>query len=146
MTNWCTYKSVENKPLGFALKIDHSPHPYLTARAITPETASHFGIGFFSGRGSMHDRIVFPICNIAGELVAYAGRAIDVSKKKFSHRTSKESFLRSMVMRWGSGRQMRLQFDSRVARLFASLPCRTANNPTNFPRRSSRPFSANSDE
>jgi hypothetical protein len=48
VTNIFTGQSVENKPLGFALKIDHSPHPYLTARGITPETASHFVVGFSS--------------------------------------------------------------------------------------------------
>jgi DNA primase len=73
----------ENKPLGFALKIDHSPHPYLTDRGITPETASYFGVGCFSGRGSMHNRIVIPIHNERGELVAYAGRSIDNTEPKY---------------------------------------------------------------
>jgi DNA primase len=74
---------VENKPLGFALKsIDHS-HPYLTARGITRETAAHFGVGFFSGRGSMAGRVVIPIRNRGGELVAYAGRAIDNTEPKY---------------------------------------------------------------
>jgi DNA primase len=81
--NICTGESVENKPLGFVLKIDHSPHPYLTARSITPETALHFGVGYFYGRGSMHNRIVIPIHNRAGELVAYAGRAIDETEPKY---------------------------------------------------------------
>jgi DNA primase len=75
--------STENKPLGFALRhIDHS-HPYLTARGITPEIAAHFGIGFFGGKGSMHGRVVIPIHNRAGELVAYAGRSIDESEPKY---------------------------------------------------------------
>jgi DNA primase len=75
--------STENKPLGFALRhIDHS-HPYLTARGITPEIAAHFGSGFFGGKGSMHGRIVIPIHNRAGELVAYAGRSIDESEPKY---------------------------------------------------------------
>lgn len=72
-----------NKPLGFVLKgIDHD-HPYLAARGITPETAAHFDVGFFSGKGSMHSRIVIPISNKDGELVAYAGRAIDASEPKY---------------------------------------------------------------
>lgn len=62
-----------NKPLTFTLKtIDHT-HPYLESRGVTPEVAEQFGIGFFSGRGSMSDRIVIPIHNEHGELVAYAG-------------------------------------------------------------------------
>jgi DNA primase len=72
-----------NKPLGFRLKgIDYS-HPYLAERGIDPETAEYFGVGFFSGKGSMSGRIVIPIENEAGELVAYAGRAIDGSEPKY---------------------------------------------------------------
>jgi DNA primase len=57
--------------------------PYLTARSITPETAAHFRVGFFAGRGSMAGRVVIPIHNQAGELVAYAGRAIDDTEPKY---------------------------------------------------------------
>jgi DNA primase len=72
-----------NKPLAFRLKgIDHH-HPYLAQRGIDPETAEYFGAGFFSGKGSMSWRIVIPIENEAGELVAYAGRSIDGSEPKY---------------------------------------------------------------
>ena len=72
-----------NKPLGFRLKgIDHR-HPYLADRDVDPETAEYFGIGFFSGKGSMSGRIVIPIENERGELVAYAGRSIDGSEPKY---------------------------------------------------------------
>jgi DNA primase len=72
-----------NKPLGFRLKdIDHG-HPYLAGRGIEPETAEYFGVGFFSGKGTMSGRIVIPIENERGELVAYAGRAIDGSEPKY---------------------------------------------------------------
>lgn len=66
-----------NQPLGFELKSIDSSHPYLRKRGIKPETAKHFGIGYFHGRGSMEDRLVIPIHNEVGELVAYAGRAVD---------------------------------------------------------------------
>jgi hypothetical protein len=56
---------LENKPLTFVLRnVDHS-HPYGTARSIPPEIASHFGVGVFSGRGSMSGRVVIPIHNKA---------------------------------------------------------------------------------
>ena len=72
-----------NKPLSFALqKIDHS-HPYLRERGITEATAEKFGIGFFPGKGSMQNRIVIPIHNAKGELVAYAGRSIDGSEPRY---------------------------------------------------------------
>jgi DNA primase len=72
-----------NKVLGFELRgIDHG-HAYLTGRGITRETAEHFGVGFFSGKGSMAGRVVFPIHNERGELVAYAGRAIDGSDPRY---------------------------------------------------------------
>ena len=63
-----------NKPLSFTLQnIDYS-HPYIRDRWIREETAREFGVGFFPGRGSMRDRVVIPISNERGELVAYAGR------------------------------------------------------------------------
>ena len=50
---------------------------------MTEEIARTFGIGYFSGRGTMKDRIVFEIGNQQGELVAYAGRAIDDSEPRY---------------------------------------------------------------
>ncbi|HVB33749.1 MAG TPA: toprim domain-containing protein [Patescibacteria group bacterium] len=71
-----------NKPLGFTLQ-GISYHPYLESRGISEETAKHFGVGFFPGKGSMAGRIVIPIHNEHGELVAYAGRSIDGSEPKY---------------------------------------------------------------
>ncbi len=74
---------VLNRPLTFTLQnIDHH-HPYLTERGLTNETSEKFGFGFFSGKGTMHDRIVIPIHNMMGELVAYAGRVIDESEPRY---------------------------------------------------------------
>src|ERR1035441_7631183 len=72
-----------NKPLPFTLKgIDYS-HPYLGERGITEETAKHFGIGFFPGKGCMQGRIVIPIHSEEGILVAYAGRVLAQSEPKY---------------------------------------------------------------
>ena len=72
-----------NKPLKFQLKgVDHE-HAYLKERGITAETAQAFGVGYFGGKGSMHGRVVIPIHNERGELVAYAGRAIDGSEPRY---------------------------------------------------------------
>lgn len=67
----------ENKPLSFALKGVDNSHPWLEARGISRETASLFGVGFFGGKGLMSGRVVIPIHNALGEIVAYAGRALD---------------------------------------------------------------------
>lgn len=72
-----------NKPLGFRLQGIDYRHPYLAGRGIDPETAEYFGVGFFPGKGTMHGRIVIPIDNERGELVAYAGRSIDSSEPKY---------------------------------------------------------------
>ena len=61
-----------NRPLGFALKLDPG-HSYLVERNIPPSIVERFGLGFCS-RGTMAGRICIPIRNVAGELVAYAGR------------------------------------------------------------------------
>jgi len=63
-----------NKPLPFALKNLNLGHPYLLSR-VAPATIKTFGLGFFTGKGSMAGRVVIPIHNATGELVAYAGRS-----------------------------------------------------------------------
>ncbi len=73
----------ENRPLSFALRrLDHS-HPYLTERGLDAETIQHFGIGYNRGSGSMADRIVIPIQDENGFLVAYAGRSVDQAEPKY---------------------------------------------------------------
>ncbi len=72
-----------NKPLSFQLKGIDPTHAYLANRGITEETAAHFGCGFFPGKGSMLGRVVIPVHNQSGELVAYAGRSIDGSEPKY---------------------------------------------------------------
>ena len=76
-------ESDSNKPLIFTLKDVDCAHRYLTERGLTEDIAQAFGVGFFAGKGSMHDRIVIPIQNPAGELVAYAGRSIDRSEPRY---------------------------------------------------------------
>lgn len=66
-----------NVPLPFTLRGIDPAHLYLAERGLSRETAEHFGVGFFPGKGSMAGRVVIPINNAAGELVAYAGRALD---------------------------------------------------------------------
>lgn len=72
-----------NKPLGFVLKRIDPSHPYLASRGISRQTAETFGVGFFPGKGSMTGRVVIPIHNANGELVAYTGRAVDDSEPKY---------------------------------------------------------------
>ena len=72
-----------NRPLHFALTgVNHS-HPYLAQRGVDPATAFEFGIGFYSRPGLMSGRIVIPIHNGKGEVVAYAGRAVDRQLPKY---------------------------------------------------------------
>ena len=62
-----------NKPLGFTLQNLDTDHAYLAERGLTPETVTEFGLGYCA-KGSMSGRIVIPIHNAKGELVAYGGR------------------------------------------------------------------------
>jgi DNA primase len=76
-------EQLANKPLSFQLGGVDPEHAYLKGRGIAAETARAFGVGFFAGKGSMHGRVVIPIHNERGELVAYAGRAIDDSEPRY---------------------------------------------------------------
>jgi DNA primase len=71
-------KEVEvNPPLRFRLQGVNPCHPYLAERGITSATARQFGAGLFGGPGLMSGRIVFPIHNELGRIVAYGGRSLD---------------------------------------------------------------------
>lgn len=64
-------KEARNLPLRFALTgVDHS-HPYLRQCGIDFATALEFGVGFYNRGGRLSGRIVIPIRNQAGEIVAY---------------------------------------------------------------------------
>jgi DNA primase len=66
--------SVPNPPLTFELKVD-SKHAYLAERGLSPETVETFGLGYcVSDTSIMRQRMVIPIHNESGDLVAYAGR------------------------------------------------------------------------
>jgi DNA primase len=73
----------ENRPLSFTLSnIDHR-HPYVLSRGLSEEIAGYFGVGYYCGNGFLHGRVVIPIHNEHGELVAYSGRAIDQTEPKY---------------------------------------------------------------
>ena len=62
-----------NKPLGFALQNLDTAHPYLAERGLSEKAIAEFGLGYCQ-KGSMAGRVVIPIHNAEGQLVAYAGR------------------------------------------------------------------------
>ena len=72
-----------NRPLCFALSGVEPNHAYLAQRGIHPATAAEFGVGFYPGPGLLSERIVIPIRNRHGQLVAYAGRALDNRPPKY---------------------------------------------------------------
>lgn len=83
--NWELVREKEgrNLPLRFALTgVDHG-HPYLRQRGIDFAAAVEFGVGFYNRGGLLSGRIVIPIRNQAGEIVAYAGRAVDGKPPKY---------------------------------------------------------------
>lgn len=79
-----------NAPLKFQTgfkDIDHA-HEYLKKRGIKPDTAKAFGVGHYAGKSSVIKdpyRIVIPIHNLQGELVAYVGRSLDPELKDKYH-------------------------------------------------------------
>jgi DNA primase len=58
-------------------------HPYLVERGITQKTAVEFGVGFYAGPGLMHRRLVIPIHNAEGVLIAYGGRSVDQTQPRY---------------------------------------------------------------
>jgi DNA primase len=72
-----------NPPLRFALTNVDYAHRYLAERGIDRATAVEFGVGFYARPGLMSGRMVIPIHNRRGEIVAYAGRAPDGRMPKY---------------------------------------------------------------
>jgi len=81
--NWLGKNERVNQPLSFTLRGVDCAHPYLKARGIFPDTAALFGVGFYSGPGLMSGRVVVPIHDPQGRLVAYAGRSLDGTPPKY---------------------------------------------------------------
>jgi DNA primase len=67
--------------LSFTLRLQW--HPYLEQRGIQGHTAAWFGVGYYGGSGLLRGRMVFPIHNEGGELVAYAGRTMDGREPRY---------------------------------------------------------------
>lgn len=64
-----------NQVLSFTLKNLITEHPFITERGLTAEMLKTFGLGIAT-RGIMKDRLVFPIHDADGGLVAYCGRYV----------------------------------------------------------------------
>jgi DNA primase len=67
--------------LAFTLRLRW--HPYLEERGIQWQTAASFGAGYYGGSGFLRGRMVFPIHDECGELVAYAGRTMDGREPRY---------------------------------------------------------------
>jgi len=65
-----------NPPLTFTLKTLDPQHASLSALGLGAETIEHFGAGYCT-KGLLKGRLAIPIHNGEGELVAYAGLAVE---------------------------------------------------------------------
>jgi len=86
-----------NPPLAFQLRNLASEHIFFNERNISAETVKTFGLGFCC-KGMMAGRVVIPIYDHAGALVAYCGRAIaepEISQEKYK---LPPSFIKSSVV------------------------------------------------
>jgi DNA primase len=88
-------RSEPNTPLGFTLQHIDRTHPYLIARGLTPATIRTFGVGVYHGRGFLRGRIVIPIHNEHGDLVAYIGRTPEDAIPKYRF---PKGFRKSLVL------------------------------------------------
>jgi DNA primase len=84
-----------NAPLRFTLRNIDPSHPYLGQRGIHAATARMFGAGFYSGDGFLSGRIVIPIHDEVGQLVAYAGRSLSGEDPRYRFPTG---FRKSQVL------------------------------------------------
>jgi DNA primase len=83
------------RPLSFRLRGVDGRHPYVTARGISEQTADTFGVGFYAGPGLLRRRLVIPIHDETGHLVAYCGRSLDGTEPRYKFPTG---FPKSQVL------------------------------------------------
>jgi hypothetical protein len=88
-----------NPPLKFTFKHLDTKHHYLTQeRGLKDATIDAFGLGYHAGKGIMHERVVIPIHNEAGELVAYAGRTLGDPPEGVGKYNFPPQFKKSLVL------------------------------------------------
>ena len=69
-----------NPPLRFALTGVDPSHPYLVQRGIDRVTADEFGVGFYARPGLLRERMVIPIRNERGHIVASMTKAGKITR------------------------------------------------------------------
>ena len=90
---------VINPPLGFELKaVDRQAAlEYARSRGLSEETADRFGLAVSEG-GRFKDRLVIPLHDQEGTLVAYAGRVLDGGEPKYLFPPSERGFHKSYLL------------------------------------------------
>ena len=90
---------VINPPLGFELKaVDRQAAlEYARSRGLSEETAERFGLAVSEG-GRFKDRLVIPLHDQEGTLVAYAGRVLDGGEPKYLFPPSERGFHKSYLL------------------------------------------------
>lgn len=86
-----------NPPLSFALRVD-SKHEYGQSRGVSLETLEQFGAGLCLSKGTFAGRFVIPLHDVAGQLVGYAGRALDEGEPKYLFPTEEKGFYQSELV------------------------------------------------
>ncbi|MDP2896374.1 MAG: CHC2 zinc finger domain-containing protein [bacterium] len=89
--------AVINPPLGFQLRVD-GEHAYGVKRGLAKETLAHFGAGLCMSKGTFAGRFVVPLHNELGELVGYAGRAVDDREPKYLFPSSEKGFHKKYLL------------------------------------------------
>ena len=94
-----------NPPLGFELRVDPE-HEYGRSRGFSKELLEQFGVGYCLSKGMFSGRFVFPLHDVQGELVGYAGRSIDDSEPKYLFPSGEKSFHKRYLL-WNFHREVK---------------------------------------
>lgn len=86
-----------NPPLSFALRVD-TKHTYGQSRGVSLETLKQFGAGLCLSKGTFAGRFVIPLHDAAGQLVGYAGRALDEGQPKYLFPAEEKGFYQSELV------------------------------------------------
>jgi DNA primase len=102
---------VINPPLGFQLRIDPA-HEYGLNRGLSQETIETFGIGYCVSKATFAGRYLIPLHNESGQLVGYAGRALDeATEPRYLFPSREKGFYKSHLL-FNLNRVLAEQYDT----------------------------------
>ena len=72
-----------NSPLTWSYKDLSLDHSFFSSHQLSREILEYFGVGYYAGSGMMKSRVVVPVHDVAGRVIAWLGYATHANQKPY---------------------------------------------------------------